>query len=123
MGSSRYTRLRTRPLLHNILAVLHVLATCFMTWKALCLWADTPNPAMVVITESMEPAFHRGDIILVSNCQGEVEVGDLPVCWFTGSPYPMVHRVVQVMYQEHEDPELRCVVRLWNGTYIMVGVC
>lgn len=78
---------------------------------------------MVVLTESMEPAFRRGDIILVSNRQEKVDVGDLPVCWFTGTPYPMVHRVVQVMYQEHEDPELRCVVRLWNGTYTMVGVC
>lgn len=44
----------------------------------------------------MAPAFHRGDILLLWNRTSTVEVGDIPVVWFEGSPLPMVHRVISV---------------------------
>ncbi|KAJ0357258.1 hypothetical protein COL154_010301 [Colletotrichum chrysophilum] len=52
---------------------------------------------MVVLSESMEPTFSRGDIILLANWQ-EVEVGDIPVIWFQGQPLPMVHRAVEILF-------------------------
>lgn len=51
---------------------------------------------MVVISESMAPAFHRGDIIFLWNRSKLVNVGDIPVVWFRSQPLPMVHRAVQV---------------------------
>lgn len=76
-----------------------------MAWKALSLWTNTPFPIMVVITESMAPAFQPGDVLLISNHHNDVKVGDLPVIWFASNPFPMVHRVLQVTYQNHEGSD------------------
>jgi signal peptidase len=83
------------------------MALFFMAWKALSLWADTPYPVMVVITDSMAPAFNPGDIMFIRNHHGEVKAGDLPVCLLPNREYPMVHRVIQVLYhREHEDSDI-----------------
>jgi signal peptidase I len=111
MRSLRYTPPAPRSALSGILTILQVVSACFMAWKVLSLWADTPYPAMVVITESMEPAFQRGDLIFISNDrQQKVGIGDLPVCWFPERPFPMVHRVIQVIHQEHKNPDLRYIL-------------
>lgn len=80
-----------------------------MAWKMLSVLTDSPQPVMVVISESMAPAFHRGDIIFLWNRQPTIKVGDVPVCWFPGRPTPMVHRAIQT-HSEAED-------RGRNGTY------
>lgn len=49
-----------------------------------------------VISESMAPTFHRGDILLLWNRTSTIEVGDIPVVWFEDSHMPMVHRVIKV---------------------------
>ncbi|EYE93859.1 S24/S26 family peptidase [Aspergillus ruber CBS 135680] len=67
-----------------------------MLWKLLCLVTGSSIPIMVVISESMAPAFHRGDIIFLWNRSKLVNVGDIPVVWFRSQPLPMVHRAVQV---------------------------
>ncbi|XHG04994.1 hypothetical protein AWENTII_008246 [Aspergillus wentii] len=95
--------LQCRSLLNNTLVFCQIISVCFMTWKALTLWTNTPYPAMVVITESMAPAFRPGDILFMSNHDGNVAIGDLPVCWPSGRSYPMVHRVVRVLYQDTEQ--------------------
>ncbi|KAF4831759.1 Signal peptidase complex catalytic subunit SEC11 [Colletotrichum siamense] len=77
-------------------SVLRLLERSFMAWKALSLATNCAYPAMVVLSESMEPAFSRGDIILLANWQ-DVEVGDIPVIWFQEQPLPMVHRAVEVL--------------------------
>lgn len=104
MGSSRYTPLRS--ILNSILPLLQVISICFMSWKGLSLLADTPYPLMIVITDSMAPAFQPGDVLFVSNHHREVQTGDLPVCWVAERPFPMVHRVIQVFYQD-EGPRQR----------------
>ena len=68
-----------------------------MIWKAICLATASLYPIMVVISESMAPAFHRGDILFLSNRRHEISVGDIPVVWFPGNPCPMVHRAIQVL--------------------------
>ncbi|KAF4815966.1 Signal peptidase complex catalytic subunit SEC11 [Colletotrichum siamense] len=83
-------------------SVLRLLERSFMAWKALSLATNCAYPAMVVLSESMEPAFSRGDIILLANWQ-EVEVGDIPVIWFQGQPLPMVHRAVEVLFADGQE--------------------
>ncbi|KAH9232047.1 hypothetical protein K456DRAFT_1797713, partial [Colletotrichum gloeosporioides 23] len=78
-----------------------LLERSFMAWRALSLATNCAYPAMVVHSESMEPAFSRGDIILLANWQ-EVEVGDIPVIWFQGQPLPMVHRAVELSSDDQE---------------------
>jgi signal peptidase len=87
-------------LLYTVLKVLLVPATTFMLWKALSVATDSRYPIVVVISQSMEPAFRRGDLLLLQNRKHSIEVGDIPVCWFPGNPLPMVHRAISVMYTE-----------------------
>ncbi|KAJ5338658.1 Signal peptidase I [Penicillium brevicompactum] len=67
----------------------------FMAWKALCVFTGSSHPIMVVISESMAPAFTRGDLIFLWNRQSWVRAGEIPVCWFPGRPLPMVHRAIK----------------------------
>lgn len=77
-----------------------------MGWKVLSLLADTPHPIMIVTTESMEPVFQPGDVLFMINHQHDVRIGDLPVCWLADRPFPMIHRILQILHQESEDPGL-----------------
>lgn len=88
-----------RTTLSSVLPILRVVGTTFMAWKLLTLICNTAYPAMVVISESMEPALQRGDVIFLSNWDRQVQVGDIPVLWFDGQPLPMVHRAVEVLHE------------------------
>lgn len=74
-------------------------------WKVMCVITGSSHPVMVVSSESMEPAFYRGDIILLWNHQEEVNVGDIPVVWFPGRRLPMVHRAITVLNQSDGNQE------------------
>lgn len=100
-----------RSTLNELLAVTRVVATCFMGWKALSLWAGTPYPIMIVTTESMFPAFSPGDVLFIFNHQQNVEIGDLPVCWLPDSAFPMIHRVHRVSHETESTADLK------YGTY------
>lgn len=90
------TTLRVRKQTLCLLHLLLALSLAFILWRLLCLLTNSPHPIVVVISESMAPAFHRGDILFLSNRKPLVEVGDVPVVWFKGDPLPMVHRAVRV---------------------------
>lgn len=50
----------------------------------------------VVVSESMAPALHRGDIIIVDKNPNNIQVGDIVVykpIWFS---QPVVHRVIAI---------------------------
>lgn len=89
--------MRIHCFLKNALTFFLFLSVPLMTWKGICLATASPYPIMVVISESMAPAFHRGDILFLSNRQHEISVGDIPVVWFPENPLPMVHRAIQVL--------------------------
>ncbi|KAF4893769.1 Signal peptidase complex catalytic subunit SEC11 [Colletotrichum fructicola] len=86
----------------HVPSILRLFERIFMAWKVLSLATNCAYPAMVVLSESMEPAFSRGDIILLANWQ-EVDVGDIPVIWFQGQPLPMVHRAVEILFDDGQE--------------------
>jgi signal peptidase I len=92
-----------RSTLKQLLPLLQIVSAVFMIWRGLCIVANTSHPIHVVISESMEPAFQRGDIIVVSNCTDKVEVGDIAVLWFPHLPLPMVHRVIKNGWVPHSS--------------------
>lgn len=95
---------RLRAILDAALPVLLSLSWPFMIWNGLAILTASPYPVMCVISESMAPAFHRGDILILWN-RSPVHAGDIPVVWFTGNPYPMVHRAVQVYEVDSEQED------------------
>jgi signal peptidase len=91
-------RINAAALLPCLLAVTGV----FMAWKALSLATDSTQPIIVVVSESMSPAFHRGDVCLIWNRSKVIEVGDIPVIWFQGRQLPMVHRAIESHWQAED---------------------
>ncbi|OKL63623.1 hypothetical protein UA08_00957 [Talaromyces atroroseus] len=89
---------KIRVLLTSALSFLLGLSFPLMAWKALSILTASPYPIMCVISESMAPAFHRGDLLILWNRSSYINVGDIPVVWFAGNPYPMVHRAIQVYH-------------------------
>lgn len=66
-------------------------------WKGLCTITDSPSPIVVVLSGSMEPAFQRGDLLLLWNREWprETEVGEVVVYNVKDKDIPIVHRVVR----------------------------
>ncbi|KAJ6121971.1 Signal peptidase I, partial [Penicillium capsulatum] len=91
------TQKRYRTHLDSTLWVLLCITVPFMIWKALIVITGSPSPIVVVISESMAPAFHRGDLLFLWNRQPWIHAGEIPVCWFPGNPLPMVHRAIKIV--------------------------
>ncbi|EHK24262.1 catalytic subunit SEC11 of the signal peptidase complex [Trichoderma virens Gv29-8] len=74
-----------------------VLSTAFMMWKGLSIISDSPSPIVVVLSGSMEPAFQRGDLLLLWNREliSETSVGEIVVYNVKDKEIPIVHRVVR----------------------------
>ncbi|KAG7287466.1 Signal peptidase complex catalytic subunit [Staphylotrichum longicolle] len=74
-----------------------ILSTAFMMWKGLSIVSDSPSPIVVVLSGSMEPAFQRGDLLLLwnRNLFSETNVGEIVVYNVKGKDIPIVHRVVR----------------------------
>lgn len=66
-------------------------------WKGLSVITDSPSPIVVVLSGSMEPAFQRGDLLLLwnRNLMSETNVGEVVVYNVKGKDIPIVHRVVR----------------------------
>ncbi|KAG5928133.1 Signal peptidase complex catalytic subunit [Claviceps africana] len=74
-----------------------ILSTAFMMWKGLSVVTDSPSPIVVVLSGSMEPAFQRGDLLLLwnRNVREETAVGEIVVYNIKGKDIPIVHRIVR----------------------------
>ena len=74
----------------NLLSMPRLIASIYMIWRAITCLTNCPCPIAVVTSESMEPAFHRGDIIFSWKRQQYINIGDIPVLWFENRKLPMV---------------------------------
>jgi len=74
-----------------------ILSTAFMMWKGISVVTDSPSPIVVVLSGSMEPAFQRGDLLLLwnRNLYSESQVGEIVVYNIKDKDIPIVHRVVR----------------------------
>lgn len=66
-------------------------------WKGLSVAADSPSPIVVVLSGSMEPAFQRGDLLMLwnRNWLADTQVGEVVVYNVKDKSIPIVHRVVR----------------------------
>ncbi|XP_050226823.1 uncharacterized protein LOC126676628 [Mercurialis annua] len=73
-----------------------IVASTIMIWKALMCITGTESPLVVVISESMEPAFQRGDILFLHASKDPIRAGEIVVFNVEGEEIPIVHRVIEV---------------------------
>merc|ERR1712110_1334188 len=81
-----------------------------MIWKGLMVVTGSESPIVVVLSGSMEPAFHRGDLLFLTNYEHEdIRVGEIVVFKVEGRDIPIVHRDLKLHEKE----------RRWSGQRIL----
>ena len=68
---------RLRKTLASFLKVLMMFISGYMIYKSLAIASNSASPAVVVLSGSMEPAFQRGDILLLLTKGDNKPVNDL----------------------------------------------
>ncbi|KAJ3115222.1 Signal peptidase complex catalytic subunit S11C [Phlyctochytrium bullatum] len=76
-----------------------------MIWKGLTVVTNSESPIVVVLSESMEPAFHRGDLLFLSLGEEAIKVGDICVFKIENKPVPIVHRVLEVHNRDNDGKQ------------------
>ncbi|XP_008476695.1 signal peptidase complex catalytic subunit SEC11A-like [Diaphorina citri] len=90
-------RLNKRQFLYQVLSFGMIVSSALMIWKGLMVLTGSESPIVVVLSGSMEPAFHRGDLLFLTNYQEEpVRVGEIVVFKVEGRDIPIVHRVLKL---------------------------
>ncbi len=90
---------RPRKAATQVLNLGTVVFSALMLWKGLMLVTGSESPVVVVLSGSMEPGFHRGDILFLSLTEAPFVPGDVTVFSIEGRDIPIVHRTHNV----HED--------------------
>lgn len=93
--------LTPRQFLFQILNTLMVIASALASWKAASVVLNTESPIVVVLTESMTPAFVRGDLLFLALPNDKIAVGDICVYKLKGQAIPIVHRILEVHQEYH----------------------
>ncbi|KAL8138682.1 hypothetical protein V2J09_004683 [Rumex salicifolius] len=78
-----------------------VLAHTIILWNVVICVTGCQSPGTVVLSGSMEPAFKRGDNLLVYMSKDPIRVGEIIVFNVDGFDTPIVHRVIKV----HENKD------------------
>ncbi|XP_064293832.1 signal peptidase complex catalytic subunit SEC11C isoform X1 [Phalacrocorax carbo] len=94
---SRHGSLRG-PAAHEQAAV----SSALMIWKGLIVITGSESPIVVVLSGSMEPAFHRGDLLFLTNFHDDpIRAGEIVVFKVEGRDIPIVHRVIKIHEKEN----------------------
>ncbi|KAI5479422.1 signal peptidase, endoplasmic reticulum-type [Pseudohyphozyma bogoriensis] len=105
MFSSELAQLRKLGVRHVLTQAMNfamVISTALMMWKGLGILTGTESPIVVVLSESMEPAIKRGDLLFLSMpSTSPLQIGDITVYQLPGQAIPIVHRVVE----QHSMPD------------------
>ncbi|KAF7987708.1 hypothetical protein HCN44_003571 [Aphidius gifuensis] len=90
-------RMNKRQFLYQMLSFGMIVSSALMIWKGLMVATGSESPIVVVLSGSMEPAFHRGDLLFLTNYQDEpIRVGEIVVFKVEGRDIPIVHRVLKL---------------------------
>merc|ERR1711981_401902 len=101
-----------RQALYQFLNFGMVVSSALMIWKSLMILTGSESPVVVVLSGSMEPAFYRGDLLVLTNCRNvPVENGEIVVYKLSDREIPIVHRVIK----RHENTETGEVKLLTKG--------
>ncbi|KAJ9140968.1 hypothetical protein P3X46_031556 [Hevea brasiliensis] len=88
-----------------------IVSSALIIWKTLMCITGSESPVVVVLSESMEPGFKRGDILFLHMNKDPIRTGEIVVFNVEGRDIPIVHRVIEV----HERQDTRDVDILTKG--------
>lgn len=109
----------------RILGLLLSVCSAFMTWNFFKVLLHNDMPVVVVLTQSMEPGFERGDILTVktTNLNADLNVGDIVVYQLHGRVVPIVHRLLErrVIIDDSFRPTARSHVPTKQDGFALYG--
>ncbi|ORC86453.1 signal peptidase type I [Trypanosoma theileri] len=82
----------------GLVTVVMVCTLFFVGWRAAGILLNCENPLVVVLSGSMEPAYYRGDLLLLHKAT-PITISDVIVFSLPNRTVPIVHRV----HRMHED--------------------
>lgn len=69
-----------RQVLYQFLNFGMLVSSALMMWKSLMLISGSESPIVVVLSGSMEPAFYRGDLLVLTHYRNTpIEIGEIVV--------------------------------------------
>ena len=84
----------------DVLEIIVAFAVAWVFYQGLAVAFDSPMPIVSVVSGSMEPVMHRGDLAVVTG-MASYEIGDVVVYQKPEIPYTIVHRIISK--QTYED--------------------
>ncbi|XP_028202957.1 signal peptidase complex catalytic subunit SEC11C-like isoform X1 [Glycine soja] len=88
--------LQIRQVLTQAVSLGMIVTSALIIWKALMCITGSESPVVVVLSESMEPGFKRGDILFLHMNRDPIRAGEIVVFNVDGREIPIVHRVIMV---------------------------
>ncbi|XP_042052698.1 signal peptidase complex catalytic subunit SEC11C-like [Salvia splendens] len=88
--------IQLRQALHQTISIGLIVTSALMIWKGLMCITGSESPIVVVLSESMEPGFARGDILFLRMSKEPIRAGEIVVYNINGRDIPIVHRVIKV---------------------------
>ena len=86
-----------RKFLYSSLNLGCVFFSVFMLWKLIMVFTGSESPVVAVMSGSMEPGFHRGDILILELWkEPSITAGDITVFTVEGREVPIVHRALNI---------------------------
>ncbi|KAM4638073.1 uncharacterized protein AAGF69_015838 isoform 2-T2 [Amazona ochrocephala] len=102
-GSLRGPAAHEQALYYQVLNFAMIVSSALMIWKGLIVVTGSESPIVVVLSGSMEPAFHRGDLLFLTNFHDDpIRAGEIVVFKVEGRDIPIVHRVIKVHEKKWE---------------------
>uniref|UniRef100_A0A0E0NN76 signal peptidase I n=1 Tax=Oryza rufipogon TaxID=4529 RepID=A0A0E0NN76_ORYRU len=94
--------MQIRHALVHLITLGMVISSALMIWKGLIIMTGSESPLVVVLSESMELGFERGDILFLQMSKHPIRTGDI-VVFNDGREIPIVHRVIVEVVHERRD--------------------
>lgn len=75
-----------------------LLCAALIMYKTFMLVSNSESPIVVVLSGSMEPGVHRGDLLVLTNYDesDRLVAGDIVVYKLPERPVPIVHRIIKI---------------------------
>merc|ERR1711972_1096469 len=99
-------RMDKRQFYYQVLSFGVIVSSALMIWKGLMVVTSSESPVVVVLSGSMEPAFHRGDILFLHMGFTPFRAGDIVVFKVQDREIPIVHRVIKVHEKEGGEVDI-----------------
>ena len=95
-GEFKQVARHPRKFITSVLNLGCVVFSALMLWKGLMVLSGSESPVVAVMSGSMEPGFHRGDILFLELTSIPFTSGDVTVFTIEGREVPIVHRSLNI---------------------------